>query len=468
MSVLKLKLAEGRKELDSLESSDMKDGHFFYVKNLSDVVELIFNENKQLFRRYSDHEDTYLRGVKKMDDSDPYKLFYTAEIKLQWALVKMIYGDEIKAGWSLRSAHHTILKNIKQFPDFQDNNKTLGLLKILFASIPENYQWASNLLGMKGSVTEGWETLEQVPKDSPFWYETALIKSVISINVFNKEDETLERLEKLNEIQKDNVIAKYLRSFALIKAGRSEEGAVNLRKLLYLNADYLFVKHVYYQLGEINIQKGNYDLARYYYSKFLNHYEGVNFVKDVWYKIFLTYWLEGDDSMADVHYKKASNSGRAFLDADKNASSTLNQDEYPDRNLMKLRLATDGGYYDLAENLAAGIFIEDYESKKLKTEFNYRLARLNHKRKNMDEAVFYYLNTTKKSGKATWYFAPNSCLNLGYIYREKEDYVKAEYYFKKVLTYKKYPYKSGITTKAKAALSRLSGKNPVLPVQMKF
>ncbi len=53
------------------------------------------------------------------------------------------------------------------------------------------------------------------------------------------------------------------------------------------------------------------------------------------------------------------------------------------------------------------------------------------------------------------YFAPNSCLHLGYIYEKQQNIQKAISYFEKAITYENHEYKGSIDNKAKAKLNQL-------------
>jgi hypothetical protein len=91
-------------------------------------------------------------------------------------------------------------------------------------------------------------------------------------------------------------------------------------------------------------------------------------------------------------------------------------------------------------------------------EYIYRKARLEHKVGNIAGARTFYAETINLNGQAIWYFAPNSCLQLGYIARAENDLARAEEYFVRALSYKKHEYKNSIDTKAKAALAQLRRK----------
>ena len=99
-------------------------------------------------------------------------------------------------------------------------------------------------------------------------------------------------------------------------------------------------------------------------------------------------------------------------------------------------------------------------NKKEECEYFYRYGRLFDKEEHKEDAIFYYLNTIKKTGKENWYYAPTASLYIGYIYENQHDYEKAQYFYKKALTYKKHKYKSGIDQKALAALELLKPKYP--------
>ncbi len=455
-NILKLKIKKGRETLNSITPNDKSLGHYYYVKNLADVVELLLNEDTELYKSYDDREDDYLKEIKKMNDDDPFKLFYTAEIKLLWALVKIQYGDELNGGMNLRSSWNSIQKNISAFPEFNANNKTLGLLHIVFGSMPDNYQWILKLLGIKGNIPKGIEELNMITEMSPFWLETAIIKSVVSVNILNTPKESLAFIEELLSQNQDNIIITYLYNTTLIKYSKSQEALSNLTKLLYLNNEYLFLNLVYYQIGEIYLQKHDYTRARLFYSKFLNDHKGQNFIKDAWFKTAITYWLQNNEKLAEVHVEKANDSGRTFVSADKNANGILDEDQLPNKELMKIRLATDGGYFEEAERIFSTLNENMFETKKEKSVYYYRQARLKHKLGEEDKAIYFYLYTIKKAGNENWYYAPFSCLNTGYIYMDKGEMEKAKFYFNKTLSYKKHKYKTGIDVKAEAAINTIA------------
>ncbi|HPM32130.1 MAG TPA: DUF3808 domain-containing protein, partial [Chryseolinea sp.] len=96
-------------------------------------------------------------------------------------------------------------------------------------------------------------------------------------------------------------------------------------------------------------------------------------------------------------------------------------------------------------------------TKRDQAEFPYRKARLFHKQNKLQEAKMFYEQTIQSTAQEPWYFAPNACLQLGYIALFESDKRTAKLYFEQALTYKKHEYKNSIDSKAKSALAQLSG-----------
>ena len=119
---------------------------------------------------------------------------------------------------------------------------------------------------------------------------------------------------------------------------------------------------------------------------------------------------------------------------------------------MKIRLATDGGLYDEAMKLASELSEDDFDVKEDRVEFIYRMARLYHFTQDQEHAEEAYLRTIELQDRDRLYFAPNSCLQLGYIYLDQKRRKEAQEYFRKTFDYRGYEYKKGIDRKTHSAL----------------
>jgi tetratricopeptide (TPR) repeat protein len=130
--------------------------------------------------------------------------------------------------------------------------------------------------------------------------------------------------------------------------------------------------------------------------------------------------------------------------------------ELPNIKLSKVRYYTDGGFYIQAREQLKVIQDQDIPTNRDKVEFTYRTARLDHNTGDVDSAVENYKKTIALNGNGAWYFAPNACLQLGYIFLAKGDSATAKNYFEEARDYPRHEYKNSIDSKAKSALSQLS------------
>lgn len=119
-----------------------------------------------------------------MSDDSPYKNFLIAESKLHWAFLKLKFGNEVSGAWDLRSAYNLLTENLKKYPNFKPQLKSLGLLHVLIGSVPSSYKWITNVVGMNGTVAQGLNEISQCAKDpNEFSFEAQLYEFLIKIYI---------------------------------------------------------------------------------------------------------------------------------------------------------------------------------------------------------------------------------------------------------------------------------------------
>jgi tetratricopeptide (TPR) repeat protein len=272
--------------------------------------------------------------------------------------------------------------------------------------------------------------------------------------VLQQPEVALKGLDSELHTNPSNPLLLFLSASLAIKNSQSEKALALLVRLKEINPGIEFV-YANYQLGEVYLHKGSYELAVSAYRNFLQSYKGQNYVKDTHYKIGVCYWLMSNQAEADASFEKARAAGKETTEADKHAARSLSENNYPNVALSKIRYATDGGYYEVASKLANDLDENDFRAAKDKVEFTYRKARLHHKLNQVAEASALYQKTITQQGTEDWYFAPNACLQLGYLYLEQRNSDMSRNYFEKALAYKKHEYKNSIDSKAKSALAQL-------------
>jgi tetratricopeptide (TPR) repeat protein len=308
---------------------------------------------------------------------------------------------------------------------------------------------------MEGSVETGLQDLETVRDQCPpLNLETTLLYYLFQSFVLQHTAEAMIGFDEMIKAHPDNQLALFLAASVAIKNSQSEKALSYLKKVNEIPGG-LSIRYSNYQLGEVYLHKGEYKSSILSYQKFLNGYKGQNYVKDAHYKIGVCYWLMGNSSIARKSFEKSKIEGKESTEADKYAARRLTENKNPNVKLSKLRYATDGGYYDDAKKTIGSINEQDLPSVEEKIEFIYRKARLFHKIGSIEDAQKSYQETISKQGEENWYFAPNACLQLGYLFLERGQSAEAKKYFEKALTYKKHEYKNSIDSKAKSALAQM-------------
>lgn len=443
--VLNLQFADVRR---SLQNPQTPQEH--YVLSFSEALELIVTEDHQLLGGYeaASEKRTDRKSAKKSAD----ELLLQSEIHLQWAFVYLKFGQELDAAFRLRHAY-LIAEDIRmQYPGYKAVYKISGLLNVLIGSVPDKYSWILGLLNMQGSVDTGLRQLHELSDmDHDLAFEATLWYAFIHGFILQAPEKAIEEMRNIGD---ENPLAAFLLANFHMKNASSERALAYLQRLESATRG-TRIPYASYLKGEVYLHKGDYPRAIEAYTFFLRNYRGQNYVKDAHYKIGLCYWLDEKQEEAIIAFAEAENAGKESAEADKHAARNLASSEMPSIPLTRVRFFTDGGYYREATEVLDRTDANNFSERRHQVEWYYRKARLLHKQNRPEEAKPYYQKTIELAEMNEWYFAPNSCLQLGYLAREKGDTNEARTYFEKALTYRRHEYKNSIDSKARSALAQL-------------
>ncbi len=435
------------------------DPEAYALLSLSDALELMITEDPAKFSRYEPEHQRRLEALKKIAPATEKSLIALAEIRLQWAFVYLKFGYDFTAAWHLRQAHLLVQECLRKYPASVPILKTSALLEVMLGTVPDRYQWVLGLLGMKGSVNLGLDQLNTViGKDEVLAFEAGLIRILMDGFIRQETDSAVDGIEQLVKARPGNRLLLFLGASLAIKNANGEMAFALLTRLKQQPNDGLPIPYAEYLQGEVYLHQGNYDLSIRAYQAFLKNYAGENFVKDANFKTGMAYWLSNRSADANRYMNLARAKGKAEAEADKYAAHVLSESTLPNIPLTKARYAIDGGYYDEAMRILRKIHDDELTSLRDKTEYAYRFARLYHQMNELAKAKEYYRKTIELSGTNPWYFAPNACLQLGYIFLDEHDRVQAKAMFQKALSYKKHEYKNSIDSKARSALAEISNQ----------
>ena len=458
--IQKLKLNAARIVIQ--EEKDQYENNAFlpYLENYLDLHYLLITEDLKAYQELSGQESKRLDILSKLPDNSPYKRFLQAEIRLHWAFIKLKFGNNVSGAWEIIKAFRLLEDNRKKFPNFTPTLKSLGLLHVLVGSIPDNFAWVAQILGLKGNIEGGIRELRQVQKEEPFFRQEAeLIDLLLHAYTLKPSPTQLTRIRQLPEEQRDNLLLHFFATTTLMKEAKSED-ALKILKEAPTGQAYIPFPFLQYLEGEILLQEGKYQQAAAGYLSFLKKYRGFNYVKDTYLKLFMCMWLDNKEQEARTYMQKVAGAGKTIIEADQLAhrlateylEGKLDASQKP---LYQARYATDGGFLKKALTIINSVSESSFNTPEEKSEFFYRKGRILQKMEQSEQAIPLYNRTLQFTESGSRGFAASAALQLGYIYRDKSDRAKATFYFKKAMSFKKHEYKNSIDNKAKAALTEL-------------
>ena len=405
-----------------------------------------------------------LKYLDKTDDNffSPWHSYSKAEIMIQEAMVKVKFREYVSAAVEIRKAYRLIEKNKIKFPDFILNKKLNALLEVIVGSVPREYQWLTEIAGMEGSAAVGTKQLTElltiVKGNEYYCYRQEILFYLTTIlTTFNSKDEELQNcLDELSIYNLQSPLMRYCSSSILIKLGRNE-AAISLLKNpeSYLNTFPFYF--MYYKLAVCKMRKLDFSATKDFLT-FVNSYKGKNYIKSSFQKLSWIELLNNNLSGVEFYSEKCRLNGDVFIDEDKEALRGATSVQTINSILLKTRLLFDGGYYSKALAELSNKSIQNFPTYKDQLEVTYRLARIYEETNELDKAIDLFQKTINNGSSASFYFAANSALQLGMIYENKKDFLKAEEYYKKCLSMGTHEYQNSLDQKAKAGLDRLKLK----------
>lgn len=454
-SILQLNYKEAQLHIDQQLKLVPDHAIGLYLKNFNDILPIFIVEDKAAYSKISSREKAVMNSLAKLPATSPYYYFTQAEVKLHWGLLKLKFGDYAASAINVRAAYKLLDEGLKKYPDFVPMQKSMALLRIIIGSVPETYSWLTDVAGIYGNLNKGMQELSVVANGNTIYHTEAKLWLVLCQHYLLGQTDHLEIITNLSKANPQNVLFSFLEISLLIHDAHSETALAYYTEKKIDAEAFALIPSFYYMQGEIYLQKGWYTQAISSFQKYIQNYKGQAYIKDSYAKIYLAYWLLGNDKEAKHYRSLTLSKGSTKNDSDKQAQKIAGKETLPDKNIYRIRLMTDGGYLKEALDISEKMDRQSFSNPADNIEFLYRKARLYHKSMDIERAIMMYNQTIETSEKTHDYFAPNACLQLGYIYRNLEQNDKARLYFNKVFDYNHYEYKETIESKAKAGLSSL-------------
>lgn len=455
--LLDLQFEEAKKQIQAIRIKDEENRAITYLEDLSDFLYIVTTENQEQFHQRKKHKQTRLDLLNQLPTNSPYRLLTQGEIHLHWAFSSMRFGEYLSAARSINKAFHLLEKNIKKHPDFLPSYKSMGLLHALVGTVPDNYRWATKLMGVEGTIEQGISEMEMVLQKSAGKFEkqnlrkeTLFLLTFLHINLLN-DRESLLRFEALVD-ENSGPLMVFSKASLLKEQGKTNEAIDLLLSKADARESFLYLNFL---LGELKLARMDKD-AGVYFQNYLRSFRGNSYMKAAHQKTaWLSIILTGDEKMYRNIISYVDGVGNTMLDEDKAAQKEFESGKIPNKTLLKARLQFDGAFYREALQTLVSSSSKEFVLEDEKLEFTYRLARIHHELGNMEDAVSYYKLTIDSGNNSRRYFAANSSLMLGLIYEQLGEKEKALKHFKACSEFSNSEYRNSINQKAKAGILRL-------------
>ncbi|MEM9819598.1 MAG: hypothetical protein AAF985_00945 [Bacteroidota bacterium] len=462
--VMELRVEEASLLLAKVKREEPENRMVYFVENYLDFIRIFIDENEREFENLEKNKARRIQLIKGGDRTSPYYLYTQAEIKLQWALVRLKFGEYITALYEVKSAYKLLNKNLKKFPDFLPSKKSLGILHALVGTIPDNYRWAFKFLsGMDGTIEQGRQEIEEVLEfarqqgDFLFEEETLVIYSFLLLHLNNNQEEAWRLIQsggRLNPAQ--SPLACFAIANMAMRIGRNDE-AIRLLENRPQGEGYYAFHFLDFMLGLAKLRRLDRD-ADVHLEHYILHFRGQNYIKEAYQKLAWHHLLNGDEPRYKRLIKQCKIKGQASVSNDKSAKKEAQQGIIPHPILLKARVLFDGGYYQRAYQLLAQHSPDQFSDPGLRLEYVYRLGRISDELDQLPLAFQYYQQTIDQGREQKYYYACNAALKSAILYEEQKDYVNAEKYYELCLSMKPNEYKSSLHGMAKAGLNRIENR----------
>lgn len=431
-----------------------------HIENYIDFFKLYIEEEEAAYKELKAKRDKRLATIAEMGDaSSPYYRFVQADIRLQWALIRLRFEDYLGAFNEVSKAYKLLTENEALFPDFMPNKKDLGILHAMVGTIPDSYRWGVKLLGgLEGTIEQGRKEIEAVlsyasQNDFVFEQETHVLYAFLLLHLENEEEAAWAAVHKAGLRPEKSPLHCFILSNIAMRTGRNDK-AIQLLQQYPKDGVYFHFPYLDYMLGLAKLRRLDKDAAPHF-RRYLQRYNGRNFIKEAYQKLGWQALLNGDEAGYRRHMLNCIAHGQAAAGGDKSAEQEAQSGQMPDLHLLRARLLFDGGYFEkgyrLLSSRSAGSFTGDQH-----LEYYYRLGRLLHGMKHYGEALKHYTLTLEKGANSPRFYACNAALQIGVIYEKQGAAVDARQAYERCLSLRPEEYRVGLHQKAKAGLARLA------------
>lgn len=454
-----LRIVEARFTLERLRIREPDNLIVHHIDNYLDFFTLFISEDKDLYKKMKDNRSERLQAVEAGNPASPYYLFVQADIHLQWALLRLRFGEYLGAFTEVSKAYRLLKRNQEQFPGFLPNQKDLAILHAMVGTIPESYRWGVKLLGgLDGTIRQGRREMELLLRraegeDFIFETESKVLYAFLLLHLAEDETAAWEAIKSAGLQPGRNPLHCFLLANIAMRTGHNER-AVQLLQQKPEGRAFLPFPYLDFMLGLAKLRRLDPD-AGPHFQRYLDGFQGQNFIKEAYQKLAWHALLQADRQGYERYMALCARRGSLVVDSDKSAQVEAENGPAPVASLLRARLLFDGAYYRQAYEVLAGKTEMDFPEGRPRLEYHYRMGRLLQGLQRYPQALRHYRLAIDDGTDQPWYFACSAALQSGLIYEELDRGRQATDYFQQCLDMRPDEYRTGLHQQAKSGLARL-------------
>lgn len=460
--ITRLKIDQGQVLIQKARQQNPDNLIPLVLESYIDFLVLFLNENpadyKIRYPRFGERIDALEEG----SSNSPYYRFALSTVRIHKAAAAIRFGKLWEAGWDIRRAWILLKDNKKYFPRFMPDDLLYGTLQTMIGTVPKGYKWLAGILGMRGSVTEGLKTVQFFVNSNDasakmFAHEAHFIYPYLLFYMDNKKDEALAFIQQ----KKLDLINNHLHGWMAANLSLNHKQSQFTQQVVQNrnhSSEYLDIAIWDFEMGFVKMYQLKPEEAIPYFERFLQKFKGNFYVKDVYDKIRLCYYLLGNTAAAEKTRQLVLTKGATESDADKKALKDAKANYSPHLLLLKARWLNDGGYHREALALLHGKAETDFDKEEDRLEYVYRAARIYDDLGRENDAINAYLAAIRLGEFRKEYYGARAAVQLAQLYEARGQKLLAIQYYQRCLDMGDHEYKNSLDQRAKSGILRCKGE----------
>jgi tetratricopeptide (TPR) repeat protein len=429
-----------------------------YIADYGDFLTLLFNGDPEQRRRRAAHEDERMQLLARGSNNDPWKRLAMAGVQLHWALIRIRFGEQLKAATSFRRSYILLKENKARFPRFGPTAVLYGAEEAIAGTIPDEYNWLMAIFGMKGDLSGGLSRLSGYLKNSesgsPLYEEAAIYDAYLRFYLGSDKASVWQKVGDDDAFDiRGNLLRAFVRANIALNFRKADEAVEALQAAAAIPGVEAYPVFDY-EMGCAQLHRLHPSCITYL-IRYVSRNTGKLFTKDALQKVAFAWYLQGNKTKAEAARSSILDQGSLYTDADRQAQRFAKEGQWPHQLLLTARMLIDGGYYRQALAKLQGIKAEAFPDAADRLEYDFRLGRALEESGDAARAVQVYQRVINKGQNRPEYFAARSALQMAIIYEERGQIPEARRYYELCLSMRGHDFQSSIDQQAKAGLGRL-------------